>query len=190
MCPDCGGPQPQGARYCVDCGNPLAGAESSAQDSPPKSPLISTGPRPVKTIEFLGNVPIFTNLKPDVLGYVTTQMLLISVAEGPIFREGDAVDGLYVINAGKAKVTTSAEGGGSEAVLAILGEGDSFGEVGLVDGLPRSANVIAMGPMECFYLGRAVFLTVLDAHPEMAISIIRALASMVRNADEWVSRTI
>jgi CRP-like cAMP-binding protein len=47
-----------------------------------------------------------------------------------------------------------------------------------------------MEPMECYYLGRADFLNVLEANPEMAISMLPALAWMVRNADDWVSRTI
>jgi CRP-like cAMP-binding protein len=144
----------------------------------------------VKTIEFLGRVPIFRNLSPRALENIATQLQMVSVAEGAIFREGDSVDGLYVINSGKAKVTKPAEGGGPEAVLAILGEGDSFGEVGLVDGLPRSANVSAMEPMECYYLGRAAFLSALGTSPEIAVGMLPALASMVRNADEWVSRTI
>lgn len=184
-CPACGTPQSDGARFCASCGHQLTGTPASGpqQDA-------STAELPVKTIEFLGKVSIFGNLKAEVLSDIATRLQLVSIDEGPIFREGDAVDGLYVISAGKAKVTKPAEGGGPEAVLAILGEGDSFGEVGLVDGLPRSAGVAAMMPMECYFLGRAAFLKVLEANPEMAISMLPALASMVRNADDWVSRTI
>ena len=117
-------------------------------------------------------------------------MDVITVPEGPILKENDPADGLYVIKSGVAKVTKSADGGGPEAVLNLLREGDSFGEIGLIDGLPRSANVAAMQPLEYYYLGRDDFFALLDRNPEMARGILRSLASMVRNADAWVARAI
>ena len=75
-------------------------------------------------------------------------------------------------------------------MLAILSQGDSFGEIGLIDGLPRSADVTAMNAVECYILERDDYLAVLEQHPEMARSMLEALASMVRNADAWLARTI
>jgi len=49
------------------------------------------------------------------------------------------VDGLYIIEAGWAKVTKASESGETEAVLEILQPGSCFGEIGLIDGLPRTA---------------------------------------------------
>ena len=67
--------------------------------------------------------------------------------------------------------------------LATLTRGDFFGEIGLIDGLPRSANVTAMQLTECYFLPRPVFLTALRESPEIALGLLPALTRMVRNAD-------
>jgi CRP/FNR family transcriptional regulator len=144
----------------------------------------------VKTIEFLGRVSIFRHLERHVLAHLAAQMQLISLPEGPILEENDKVDSLHIISSGAVKVTKSAEGGGPEAVLAILHEGDSFGEIGVIDGLPASAGVTAMQPTECYLLRREVLLGVLEQYPEVARSMLQSLAAMVRNADEWVAHSI
>ena len=105
--------------------------------------------------------------------------------------DNDAADGLYIVKSGMAKVTkSSADAAGVEAVLAILRKGNSFGELSLIDGLPRSANVAAMGPMECYFLPRDAFLLALKEAPEIALGMLPALASMVRSADQWVAQLI
>ena len=76
------------------------------------------------------------------------------------------------------------------AVLTILRQGNSFGEIGLIDGLPRSAGVSAMGTVECYFLPRAEFLAALEENPEIALGMLPALAAMVRNADQWIARSI
>lgn len=146
--------------------------------------------QPNETVVFLGKVSLFRYLDQDVLKFLAGRIRLMSLPEGPIFKENDPVDGLYIIRSGAAKVTRSSESGGAEAVLAILGAGDSVGEIGLIDGMPRSADVTAMRPVECYCLGRDVFMAVLERHPEMARGMLTALATMARNADEWVARTI
>jgi CRP-like cAMP-binding protein len=47
-----------------------------------------------------------------------------------------------------------------------------------------------MGPMECYYLERHLFVETLEQNPSMALSLIRSLATMVRTADDWVARSI
>ena len=59
-------------------------------------------------------------------------------------RDTTSVDGLYIVKSGVAKVTKPSQSWEAEAVLAILGHGHCFGEIGLLDGLPPSANVTAM----------------------------------------------
>ena len=143
-----------------------------------------------ETVAFLGNLPIFQSLSREGLTRLAENMELRSFSEGPILRENGSARGLHIIKSGAAKVTKSSEAGGTEAVLAILKPGDSFGEIGLIDDMPASADVSAMQPVECYTLGRDVFFTVLDEHPEIARGMLQVLAGMVRNADEWVARAI
>ncbi len=184
MCRKCGETLPDNARFCPRCGSAVAAGKASAATDPPR-----TG-QPSETAEFLGKLAIFEHVETAVLDGLADEMNLISYPEGPIFSEGDPVDGLYIIRSGAVKVTKSAEAGGPAAVLNILGRGDSCGEIGLIDGMPRSAGVEAMRPTECYFLERERFVEALAQHPEIARGMLQALARMVRSADAWVASKI
>lgn len=138
----------------------------------------------------LASAPLFRDVGPDGLRALVTEMVLRSYPAGPIVKEDDVADGLYVIKTGKARVTKRAEKGIAEAVLALLGPGDAFGELGLIDGKPRSASVSVLQPIECYFLDRDTFLSVLDGNPRIAVAMLPALAAMVRYADRWVAAGI
>ena len=145
-----------------------------------------------QTVEFLSKVDLFKDLKGVALERLASQLRLVTLSEGDIvFREDEPADGLYIIKSGMAKVTKWAtESEGVAAVLSILRQGNSFGEIGLIDGLPRSAGVSAMGPVECYFLPRGEFLAALEDNPEIALAMLPALAAMVRKTDEWVAQLI
>ena len=65
-----------------------------------------------------------------------------------------------------------------------------MGRLGIIDGLTAIASVTAMQPTECYLLGRDILLEVLEQHTEMARSMFRSLAAMIRNADERVNHTV
>ena len=144
----------------------------------------------METAEFLGNVELFKRVKPQALEHLATQVRLVDLPEGHIIKDSDPVDGLYIIKTGMAKVTKTADRWEGEAVLAILRRGNSFGELGLIDGLPRSANVTAMEPTQCYFLPRDNFLLALEQNPEIAAGMLPALAVMVRNADQWIAQLL
>ena len=145
----------------------------------------------METLEFFRGVDLFKFLSEDQLEHVTALARVVSFPDGNIIRDSDAADGLYIVKSGMAKVTkSSTDNAGVEAVLAILRQGTSFGEISLIDGLPRSANVTAMGPIECFFLPREAFLLTLEQTPEIALGMLLALASMVRNTDQWLAQLI
>jgi len=146
----------------------------------------------VETLDLLAKVDLFKRLEPGALERLATQVRLLSFPVGRvIIKDKDAPDGLYIIKSGMAKVTKgAAETAGLEAVLGILRQGNSFGELGLIDGLPRSAHVTAMGPMECYFLPRDAFLATLRENPEIALAMLPAVAAMVRNANQWVAQLI
>ena len=125
-------------------------------------------------------------MEEAALQYLADHMRVVSIPVGPVIRENEPTPGLYIIRSGMAGVTKAAESGSAEAMLATLGAGSSFGEIGLIDGLPASTNVTAMQPMECYFLPREAFLAGLDQHPEIARGMLPALATMVRNTDKLV----
>ena len=148
----------------------------------------------VDTAEFLSKVGLFKYLKDDVLERLASQVRLIYLPEGHMIRNTNRdttpVDGLYIIKSGVVKVTKPSQSWEAEAVLAILGQGHCFGEIGLLDGLPPSANVTAMEAMECYFLARDAFHPALEENPEIALGMLPGLANMVRSADQWIAQLL
>ncbi len=144
----------------------------------------------MESLESLATVDLFKYVKREGLERLTAEMRLLSFPEGPIIKENDPPDGLYIIKSGMVRVSKAAGAGEIEAVLAILRPGNTFGELSLLDGEPRSASVTALQPVECYFLGRETFLSALQEHPGIAVAMLPGLATMVRNADRWVSSNI
>ena len=145
----------------------------------------------MQAFEFLNGVDLFKGLTDAQLERLAVSAVELSFPVGDIFKDNDDADGLYIIKAGMVKVTKkAAETSGMEAVLAILKPGNSFGELSLIDGLPRSANVVAMAPTVCYFLPREAFLLALKENLEIAFALLPALAAMVRSSDLWVAQLI
>ena len=109
-CSKCGKEIPAGAWFCDFCGHPAPGdAGSTASQGPVRR--TPTGKETSDTLEFLSNLSMFQYLDREVLESLADQMRLVSLPEGPIFKENEPVDGLYMIKSGVAKVTKSADVG-------------------------------------------------------------------------------
>jgi CRP-like cAMP-binding protein len=94
-------------------------------------------------IEILQRMPIFGAVREDMLKLVLDLSQIIFVPQGGLFfREGDRADSMFVLEAGKVEVVKGERG--KEYLIRNLGEGDCFGEMGLIDLFPRSASVRAI----------------------------------------------
>jgi len=99
-----------------------------------------------------------------------------------IFREDDPGSAMFVILTGKVKVVRTSNDG-REVILTILSQYDFFGEMALLDGLSRSASVIATEESELFIIQREEFLNLLKLHPEISINLLQELTQRLRAAD-------
>ena len=99
-----------------------------------------------------------------------------------ILSQEELGDSFFIIDTGSVKVTRLSEDG-REAVLAFLHEGDFFGELAILDGETRSANVITLEKCKIQTIERREFLDLLESHPKVAISLLRELALRLRKAD-------
>ena len=144
--------------------------------------------------DFLRRVDLFKHLNKEALERLSSQVRLVCLPEGQVIRDTARdtapVDGLYIIKSGVAKVKRSSQVWEAEAVLAILKPGNCFGEIGLIDGQPPSANVTAVEPMECYFLPREAFLEALEENPEIAMGMVHSLGTMVRAADQWIAQLL
>lgn len=134
--------------------------------------------------EVLARSPLLANLPPESLARLAASARRRSYRRGEvIFHQGDPGDSLHFLIEGRVKVVLDAESG-DEAVIAILGPGDCFGELALIDGEPRSATVETLEPVQTISLSRADFMSFIRSNPQAAERMMVALAGMVRRADE------
>lgn len=97
-----------------------------------------------KNAELLSRVSIFKGLSVDALGRLADSLQPLSFdKDALIVGQDDQGDALYIIEAGRVKVALQGAGG-REMILSIFRAGDFFGEMSLLDGQPRSANVVAL----------------------------------------------
>jgi CRP/FNR family transcriptional regulator, cyclic AMP receptor protein len=144
----------------------------------------------VSVVETLRRVPLFAQLAPDDL-----QRVAAVARDRPYPRnsvivfEDDPGDALFVVAAGQVKVVLVGEDG-REVILAVLGPGDFFGELALIDDEPRSAHVIAMDDARLLVLRRDDFQRALEAHPRIALGLLRALSRRLRRADDKIGALV
>lgn len=102
-----------------------------------------------------------------------------------IINAGDESDTFYFIDSGRVKVVIQDENG-KEVILAMLGDGDYFGEMALFDAQPRSASVVTLQETRLCLISRREFRDSLAREPDLAIAIILGLTRRLRAANEQI----
>ncbi len=129
--------------------------------------------------ELLGGCPLFAGVRPDDLGAIGERAIEVDFpADHVIARQGEIGTGLFVIVDGAVRVVRD----GVE--LARLRSGDFFGEMSVIDGLPRVAQVIASEPTRCLALASWEFERLVLDHPQIALAILRGLSARLRTRTE------
>ncbi len=136
-------------------------------------------------VTMLRNVPFFAGLSDPELEVLADSLGKRTFGKGMIiFHKGSPGQTLYIIESGKVRIFILSESG-QEISVNIYGPGDVFGELALLDGLPRSAGAVAMEKTETFTLHRDDFLRHLEAYPRMAQSIMEVLSTRVRYTTDY-----
>ena len=136
--------------------------------------------------QILKSVPLFSSFNDAHLSQVLTCVQHRSYPRGSfILRAGEETDALYIILSGRAKVLIPDEEG-HEVILTVMGPHEFFGEMGLLDDLPRSASVETLEACEMLRLSKAGFINVLKDNFELAMLIIRNLVRRMRDADRKI----
>ena len=100
-----------------------------------------------------------------------------------LFNEGDRGEIMYLIREGKIKITKGK--GDEEKTLAVLKEGDFFGEMAIIDGSPRSAGAVAVTPVSLLVIDKESFKEKLSANPLIEY-VLETLTRRLRTADEQI----
>jgi CRP/FNR family cyclic AMP-dependent transcriptional regulator len=107
-------------------------------------------------------------------------------ADEVLFLSGDAGDGCYRVEEGLLKVTMVSRTG-NERILAFVGPGGIVGELSIIDGLPRSASVVAMRTSRLSFISKAGFEDFTRKHPDIYKSLVTLLARRLRETDAVVA---
>ena len=97
-----------------------------------------------------------------------------------IFHQGDPGDALFVVDRGSVKVVLPSDEGAEPAIVAILGPGEFFGELAILDGAPHSATIVAVEPTETLVLHRDAFLSLIDSDAGLRRALLASLATEIR----------
>lgn len=128
----------------------------------------------------MASSPLFHGIEEDELTRIAQTMNRRRFRRDEvIFHEGDPGDSLHIVVDGRVKITRESAGG-EEAIVAILSPGDSFGEIVLLDGAPRSASATAMEATETMTMPRSMFVELVEGGSPFRAQLLTGLAQRVR----------
>lgn len=136
--------------------------------------------------EFLQHSPLFAGLDAAILDRVLAVAVTRRLARGEtLFQKGDPGDRLFGVLSGRVKVHTMSPEG-KDVTLNLFKEGQFFGEIALLDELPRTADAVAMAPCELLVIHRRDFMPLVETEGRLAMHIIRLLCQRVRATSEML----
>lgn len=123
----------------------------------------------------LAEIDIFRGLTSKQMKRLAGQVREVRLEDGhTVATEGHGALGFHLILDGQATVSS----GGVER--RTLGPGDYFGEISLIDGKPRSATIVAKGPLHTAVIDNTTFQPLIDESPEFARSLLMVLCGRIR----------
>tara|TARA_B100000953_G_C18007776_1_gene417081 strand:- start:329 stop:1009 length:681 start_codon:yes stop_codon:yes gene_type:complete len=137
----------------------------------------------MNSAEYLRSVSIFSDLSDVELASISKKMTPYSYSKGEfIVMEEMEGQQCYFITHGSVKITRSSKEG-REVILAILTAGEFFGEMSLLDGETRSANVLTLEETKVLALNRNDFMATLEEYPRISIQLLKELTIRLRKSD-------
>jgi CRP/FNR family cyclic AMP-dependent transcriptional regulator len=132
-----------------------------------------------KIIPLLKKTPIFAKTSESSLKTMLKAAIEKTVRAGDkLVERGETGAGFYLILDGRAEVVA----GGKK--LAKFGPGDFFGELAVIDGAPRTADVVALTDTTCIVVSQWAMRSIISSHAEIALSMLEELARRLRATDE------
>lgn len=129
--------------------------------------------------ELLSAARLFDGVDEAGMDRLAAVVVEVDVPAGHVIaRQGDIGSGLFIITSGGVRVVRDGQ------QIAELGPGEFFGELSVLDGRPRTAQVVASEPTTCLALSTWDFEAVVRDEPSVALAILRGLASRLRDLTE------
>ncbi|MBI9074878.1 MAG: Crp/Fnr family transcriptional regulator [Desulfatibacillum sp.] len=140
-------------------------------------------------LEMVSHIPMFRSLSPEDRAELAALLRIQKVKAGEVlFRKGSEGTTLYLIQSGAVKIVLPSRLG-DEMIVTIFSEGDFFGEMALLDNMPRSADAIAIDPTVLLLLNRSDFLHFLQKSDGAIEAILSSLSMRLRRTDDLLEDT-
>ena len=115
--------------------------------------------------------------------------LILSYSEGDfIFEEGELGREMFIVREGKVEILQKV--GDEQRALAVFEKGDFFGEMSVLEDLPRTASARARTDVQVLQIGAATFSQMLRDHPEIAVRIMRKFSRRLRETDQMLREAL
>lgn len=134
---------------------------------------------PEHKADLLAAAPLFERVEPSGITALAGRAIEVDFDPGAVIaRQGDVGTGFFIVGTGSVHVVRDGR------PLATLGPGEFFGELSVLDGQPRTAQVIAAEPTVCLALASWDFEAVVRDEPSVALAVMRGLAARLRGLTE------
>jgi CRP-like cAMP-binding protein len=141
--------------------------------------------------DLLAESNFFAGASPDALARLTSAGRELVLVRGDVlFNEGDGADGLYLVLDGRLAIVIANQIDRRESVVALMEPGDLFGEMGLLDGRPRSAMARALEPSTVLAVPYAPVEQMFRDDPQLLWGVTRLLAGRLRSMDEALADSV
>jgi CRP/FNR family cyclic AMP-dependent transcriptional regulator len=133
--------------------------------------------------ELLTSVELFAEMNEEEIVDLTSLAQIKKLdKDTTIFHAGDPADAVFVVASGRVKVVITSSDG-KEFILTVLGAGQVFGEMALLESAPRSASVVTLSAVEVLVINRADFQHLLDSNPRISLRLMAILSRRLRRAN-------
>lgn len=138
------------------------------------------------TLQALRRLPLFSDLTDEEVALLSEHALVKEyVKNDTIISKHEEGDTVFSLLSGRVKIVLT-DDEGKEFIVGILGEGEFFGELALLDGKPRSATVVALEETQAVALSRKDFIEQLERTPSLCIKVMMELARRLRYSNEQI----
>src|ERR1700682_4792221 len=145
---------------------------------------------PSDKLAMLRKHPIFCDLESEAFDQLCRYAKHTTLKRGAtLFSKGDPGNSLFAVISGTVKISTSSADGRS-AIFNLIGPGEIFGEIALLDGLARTADATANTNCEMFVIDRREFIPFVKSQPVLAMKFIELLCTRLRWTSDQVEQII
>ena len=135
----------------------------------------------MKMVQFLEDSPLFQSLSMQQLASISKDVQTRRFGQGEIiFREGDPGQMLYLVRSGQVRIFVNGLDGTETSVILFGRPGDMFGELAVIDGLPRSATAVALDETVLYTVSRESFRYHIQRIPQLALNFFKERTHRVR----------